>query len=66
MTGRFGVLKQQLDFERGELANITRLFCTGVLTVTKSEYENCSPFAQVALSLISEEVLRYQSKDGRE
>jgi len=38
------------------------MFCTGVLTVTKSEYENCSPFAQVALSLISEEVLRYQIK----
>jgi len=38
------------------------MFCTGVLTVTKSEYENSSPFAQVALSMISEEVLRYQIK----
>jgi len=38
------------------------MFCTGVLTVTKTEYEDSSPFTQVALSLISDEVLRYKSK----
>jgi hypothetical protein len=45
--------------DRGELRDITHFFASGLMTFSLDEFESYSIYKQFALSIIKEEVLKF-------
>lgn len=53
-------LSENLEYERGQLAYITRMFDQGLISLTLNEFNNLTPYQKLALSVISEEIIRFR------
>ena len=53
-------LSDNLEYEHGKLAYITRMFDQGLISLTLNEFNNLTPYQKLALSVISEEIIRFR------
>jgi hypothetical protein len=55
-------LKKHIEYNKGALKHLSRLFLSGVVQCSWTEYKNASHYDQLSLSLVAEERLRCKSK----
>ena len=57
----YDFLKEHLNYKTGKLCHITRMFDRGIITLTLEDYNNLTHFQQLAVMVITDEIIRFRS-----
>ncbi|MBP5699427.1 MAG: hypothetical protein J6W71_01070 [Methanobrevibacter sp.] len=50
-----------MNYKNGKLCHITRMFDRGIITLSLDDYNNLTHFQQLALVIITDEIIQFRS-----